>query len=624
MHNRISDHCFLWLIFLFLGCSSSASKASTAKSSAAKACTSATDQSIVTTSFATDQPTATMSSATDQPTVTRSSATDQPTAVTSSASDQLIATTLSATDQATAATSSASDQTTAATSSATDQTTATTSSATDPTASSSAQASVSVEGNWLSYADLMSNSYPIKSKVVYLQAYKALERFLKSKNQWKPNVVPTDLQILNYFHYLKNDLKWAPTTLWSTYARINAVMKRVFGVSLNSYTRVSDILKTYDSGYTVKQAGIFTPQQIEDFVSDPQLSSKYWLVRKVVCLVGYYGGFRNVELKSLKFENVELDSMGYWFHFARAKQRGRVEQTSVCIPRRQPDWIPVTSDSSRRGLDFDPASLIDLYLAEVQSDLNCSREELKGDFFRATHGMKGQKFTQLTLVKNTIGRVGVQVATELCLAKPEIYTGHCWRRSCGTSASDSGVNVTTLMSMMGWSNPKTAMVYVKKSRITALSLSLYLANVQRSNCKNPFPRSEVEKREVVKQVQSLKTVKSSESPSSIFDSNLSVVEKSEPVSILEESEEADLATQALLSDLEDEEKSGNFFETESNKSSHSCPDQVVQIEEREKIRNEGSSNLSDQVSSVDSRLSGILQNLQNSGNITINFHFDKK
>ena len=478
---------------------------------------------------------------------------------------------------------------------------------------------VSREGNWLSYVELMSESYPVKSKMVYLKAFKLFERFLKSKNQWQPNTVPSDLQVLNYFYYLKNDLKYAPTTLWSTYARINAVMKRIYGVSLNSYSRVSDILKSYDSGHVVKQAGIFTPQQIEDFISDPQLSSKYWLVRKVVCLVGYYGGFRNVELKSLKFENCELDCMGFWFRFARAKQRGRVEETTVCIPRRQPDWIPVVSDSSRMGLDFDPASLIDLYLSEIEHDLQCSREELKGDFFRATHGMKGQKFTQLPLGKNTIGRVGVQVATELCLPRPEIYTGHCWRRSCGTSASDSGVNVTTLMSMMGWSNPKTAMVYVKKSRMTSLSMALYLANVQRSNCPNPFPRSSVEKREVVKQVQASKgaVVKCSNS--------LGISrEKPEPV-VKPEDFDVDLATQDLIREIEAEELSvgalSDIAETDSVRVQADEP--KVQVDHSRGETRESVS-LSNQISSVDPRLSGILHNLQNSGNVTIHFHFEGK
>ncbi len=38
----------------------------------------------------------------------------------------------------------------------------------------------------------------------------------------------------------------------------------------------------------------------------------------------------------------------------------------------------------------------------------------------------------------------------------------------------------------------------------------------------------------------------------------------------------------------------------------------------------GSSSLSNQLSAVDPRLSGILQNLQNSGSMTIHFHFDGK
>ena len=489
---------------------------------------------------------------------------------------------------------------------------------------SEGSAEISVEGNnWLSYGDLMSESYPAKSKIVYLKAYKLFERFLKSKNQWKPDTVPSDLAVLNYFHHCKNKLKWAPTTLWSTYARINAVMKRVYGVSLNSYKRVGDVLKSYESGHVVKQAGIFSPQQIEDFVSDPELCSKYWLVRKAVCLIGYYGGFRNIELKSLKFENCELDSMGYWFQFARSKQRGRLEATSICIPRRQPDWIPVAVDSSRVGLDFDPASLIDQYLAEIQSDLECSRDELSGDFFRATHGPKGQKFTKLTLGKNTIGKVGVQVATELGLARPETFTGHCWRRSCGTSASDSGVNVTTLMSMMGWSNPKTAMVYVKKSRLTSLSMSLYLTNVQRTNCSNPFPRTPLEERRALNQAQAEAVLARGSKSSS-------------ETAVKSEELEAEQATQDLIHDLESEAEGGvgNIFgvdevEVQSGASSvtNLCSGQNVETRKEGLVcKTEGGvkveGSVPNQIPVLDSRIAGFLHNLHNTGNMNIHFHFD--
>ena len=514
------------------------------------------------------------------------------------------------------------------------------------------EANLVPEGNWLSYLDLMNESYPAKSKVVYLKAFKLFEKFLKSKNQWQPDVVPSELQVLNYFYYLRHELRWAPTTLWSTYARVNAVMIRVYGVSLKSYARVANVLKSYDSGHTVKQASIFTPQQIEDFVSDPELSSKYWLVRKVVALIGYFGGFRNIELKSLKFENCELDSMGYWFSFQRSKQRGRLEHSSICVPRRQVDWIPVVSDSSRTALDFDPASLIDLYLAECQADFGCSRDELKGDFFRATHGEKGLKFTRLTLGKNTIGKVGVQAATELCLPNPENFTGHCWRRSCGTSASDSGVNVTTLMGMMGWSSPKTAMVYVKKSRTTSLQMSLYLANVQRRNCSKPFPKSPLEIRQVIRQSQgqasnlvpqiaAVKTSKKARGGSKTIESSKNV--SSRLGSVLKE-EEQTFSTQELIQDAEIEFKEdsssqlsdqANTLEDVSHKSVLTVRESVGEKESRGENVNEsvegGSSGVISMgngvnglVAEYDSRASNILQNLSNAGNLTIHFHFDRK
>ncbi len=34
---------------------------------------------------------------------------------------------------------------------------------------------------------------------------------------------------------------------------------------------------------------------------DPELNSRYWLVRKVIALIGYFGGMRNTELRSIEF-----------------------------------------------------------------------------------------------------------------------------------------------------------------------------------------------------------------------------------------------------------------------------------------------------------------------------------
>ena len=189
------------------------------------------------------------------------------------------------------------------------------------------------------------------------------------------------------------------------------------------------------------------------------------------------------------FENVDCDQAGYWFTFSRSKQRNKLEETTICVPRRQSDWLACAEDLGRRPVDYDPASVIDTYFETVMQDLSCNREDLSGGFFKGTHGKLGKRFVNSNVGKNTLAQVGIEIASELCLRDPETYTGHCWRRSAGTNASNSGVNVTTLMSMMGWSCPKTAIQYVKRSRTTSLQMSMYLANVQRRNCPDPFPTS---------------------------------------------------------------------------------------------------------------------------------------
>jgi hypothetical protein len=387
---------------------------------------------------------------------------------------------------------------------------------------------------------------------------------------------------------------------------------------------------------------------------DPQLSSKFWVVRKAVCVIGYYGGFRICELKSLNFENVKQDHLGYWFEFVRSKQRGRSETTSILVPRRQVDWVPVVNDSFRSATDIDPASFIDHYLELLQADYGVPLAGLTGSFFRGTQGKNGFRFIRTPLGKNKIAEVGVLFATELGLQSPECYTGHCWRRSCGTSASDAGVNVTTLMSLMGWATPKTAMEYVNKSKEKCIKMSMYLTNVQRQN--RPLIMSENEFRAMAKKSKPLssnpltsnpahskpalsKPASSKTSLSSI--SNVRSVFKFQPVSkflpatsgfvpkpetssadalndevmedaaallqdVLEE-EEVLSASQALIADLENEEK--------------------VEVVKEEKVDEVSFVSPVPSLNSVLEMaapcLSGMFPNLSNSGSLNINIYFGK-
>ena len=116
-------------------------------------------------------------------------------------------------------------------------------------------------GNWLSYDQLMSETYPAKSKAVYQAAYTNFELFLKSEKKFEPNVAPDETSFLNYFRYLRNVKAWGASTIWSTYSRLNAVLKRRYGSSLKLYPGITDLLKSYEVGHRVKKASVFTPQQ---------------------------------------------------------------------------------------------------------------------------------------------------------------------------------------------------------------------------------------------------------------------------------------------------------------------------------------------------------------------------
>lgn len=114
---------------------------------------------------------------------------------------------------------------------------------------------------WLSYKELMATTYPAKSQKLYLAAFCSLEKYLKGCGAYDPNVAPDQLSLMNYFHHLRHDLKWAATTLWSHFSRVNAVMKRTWGVNLTIYPRLTDLLKGYEAGQRVKKSSVFSPQQ---------------------------------------------------------------------------------------------------------------------------------------------------------------------------------------------------------------------------------------------------------------------------------------------------------------------------------------------------------------------------
>lgn len=366
-------------------------------------------------------------------------------------------------------------------------------------------------------------------------------------------------------------------------------------------------------------------------------------------MVAYYGGLRTNELRAIEFGKVfsggehafEVDSNGYWFSFERSKQRGATEVTTICVPRRQEDWIPVVGDSYRAPVDYDPASIIDEYLEVLESDLKLSREELSGPFFRSTHGVGGLTFLKAPLGINYLGKIGVEFAMQLGLADAAGFTGHCWRRSCGTNASNAGVNVTTLMAQLGWSTPKTALGYVKRSKITSLTMSMFLSNIQRQNkvLDAGGVRSTPKGFQLLKSETAPRSTKKKLNPE--MASGDALIDDPASGRILSEIEREELYLQAcedsstsgeqtvenssssvaLVSDSSHSNSSTlGVISPATISSSASVPDSIeVRVGDNSSSDGSGSD-----LQILDPSVSAILQNFQNNGNVQIHFHFTGK
>lgn len=65
--------------------------------------------------------------------------------------------------------------------------------------------------------------------------------------------------------------------------------------------------------------------------------------------------------------------------------------------------------------------------------------------------------------KNTFGMLPSKIATFLTLPNPNLYTGHCFRRSSATLLADSGADITNLKRHGGWKSSSVAEGYIEDS-----------------------------------------------------------------------------------------------------------------------------------------------------------------
>ena len=262
---------------------------------------------------------------------------------------------------------------------------------------------------------------------------------------------PGEESFVRFFNYLRQEKKYASTTLWTYYSCLNSMMKRKYNFKLQDLPRLTMLIKGYDTDIKSK-AHIFEETQLKSFMLG-NMECSYWLVRQALSIVAFFGGLRLQECNDLVLEKMIRTSDGYKITHSRVKQRSDQRESVFVVP-------------AAGGY----ADRLGSYLNKVNTDLN----KFTGQVWWT--GTKGNDLKAQPMGKNMIGKVPHDVATRMKLPKPEAYTFHSYRRTSATSAANGSMTAEQMQSFFGWKNASMCQEYISTSRPAVMNMAQTLGS----------------------------------------------------------------------------------------------------------------------------------------------------
>ena len=187
-------------------------------------------------------------------------------------------------------------------------------------------------------------------------------------------------------------------------------------ISFQYWPRIWNQIKCYTKGEDVRKSAVLEKEEIFEFFSKVDDEDRYWLVRKVAMCLGYFGGTRCAELRSLRQDSVKPHPEGFQVTFAAAKQPGHTKMSKFLVKKHDDD-------------NLNCAKIIQTYLEALTKDGVMVPPD--GPFLVTGSKKKPfgvSKFAHTPIGKNTLYDIPKNIAEFLNLPEPKKYTGHCFRR----------------------------------------------------------------------------------------------------------------------------------------------------------------------------------------------------
>lgn len=239
-------------------------------------------------------------------------------------------------------------------------------------------------------------SLPEKSRATYESAYAKFESWCQKKD-----VKEIDENImLAYFSQECATRK--PSSTWSHYSMIKASIHLKKNVNIGKFIRLTMMLKRKAVGYKPKRSKILTRADIERFLREAD--DETYLAIKVALILGVMGSCCREKFTKMTMAHIE--------------DRGSLINVLLPDPKNKACRYFTVTEGDLTGVNM--VEIIRKYI---------SLRPPKTEHMRLFLGYRGGKCVSQPIGINTFGDFPKRIATFLQLPNPELYTGHCFRRS---------------------------------------------------------------------------------------------------------------------------------------------------------------------------------------------------
>ena len=254
--------------------------------------------------------------------------------------------------------------------------------------------------------------------------------------------------MLRFIKHLREKKEMASSTLWTMHIMINGMCKGKYCFNLKQYCRVTNLLKSMDTDIK-KKATVLNTAEINGFVLDENLSTPYWIVRRTIVCLAYYGGLRHTEIMELQLEKCESTPEGVYVTHMRAKQRSDKRCSKFLVPRNG---------------EKNAADVLDLCIRSMKDQHNI----YSGRLLWTGNSVS---FVKRPIGRNMVAKVPHEMATYLKLENPGAYSFHSFRRSAATAVADAGATSEQMQDFFGWSSSKMTTEYISTSKAAVINFA---------------------------------------------------------------------------------------------------------------------------------------------------------